>query len=131
MTGQVKEEIISRFGELGVRVRQGTVAFQPCLLRHREFLAGSRDFRFLDIDGNWQTLPVPAHGLAFTWCQVPVLYRIDDASGPELRVDYQDGKQDTSSQLELSADDSAAVFQRNGRIRQITVAVRSADLFSK
>ncbi len=33
MTGQVKEEVLSRFGELGVRVSGGAVRFQPDLLR--------------------------------------------------------------------------------------------------
>ena len=73
MTGQVKEEVLSRFGELGVRVDDGAVRFQPSLLRAREFVREARKFRFLDVDGNWQEIDVPAGGLAFTWCQVPVV----------------------------------------------------------
>ena len=38
MTGQVKEEILTRFGELGVTVRDGLVGFRPRLLRRAEFL---------------------------------------------------------------------------------------------
>ena len=37
MTGQVKEEILTRFGELGLRVSDGTVRFEPSLLRPSEF----------------------------------------------------------------------------------------------
>ena len=37
MTGQVKEDIISRFGELGVRVKDGCVSFRPTLLSPREY----------------------------------------------------------------------------------------------
>ena len=37
MTGQVKEDILCRFGELGVRVQQGQVSFRPTLLRDEEF----------------------------------------------------------------------------------------------
>ena len=33
MTGQVKEEILTRFGELGVRVEEGAIVFEPVLLR--------------------------------------------------------------------------------------------------
>jgi hypothetical protein len=33
MTGQVKEDILSRFGELGVFVNEGCIHFNPCLLR--------------------------------------------------------------------------------------------------
>lgn len=38
MTGQVKEDIIARFGELGVRVREGRVSIEPTLLSDSEFL---------------------------------------------------------------------------------------------
>ena len=33
MTGQVKEDILSRIGELGVFVDEGQIMFHPCLLR--------------------------------------------------------------------------------------------------
>ncbi|NNC41160.1 MAG: hypothetical protein HKN95_10750, partial [Acidimicrobiia bacterium] len=35
MTGQVKEEVLTRWGELGIRVHNGTVNFDPRLLRSR------------------------------------------------------------------------------------------------
>ena len=38
MTGQVKEDIITRFGELGVRVREGRMSIEPTLLADSEFL---------------------------------------------------------------------------------------------
>ena len=38
MTGQVKEDIITRFGELGVRVKNGCVSIEPSLLSDSEFL---------------------------------------------------------------------------------------------
>ena len=37
MTGQVKEEIITRFGELGIRIREGTLKIDPRLLQTSEF----------------------------------------------------------------------------------------------
>ena len=37
MTGQVKEDIISRFGELGLRVFDGKIRFDPSILRKDEF----------------------------------------------------------------------------------------------
>ena len=42
MTGQVKEDIISRFGELGVFVEDGTLLFDPCMLRKEEFISNPR-----------------------------------------------------------------------------------------
>ncbi len=62
MTGQVKEEILTRWGELGLRVRAGLVEFQPVLLDEHE---------------------VPPDGaLSFTWRQVP--FRI--VRGPQTAV---------------------------------------------
>ena len=47
MTGQVKEDIIARFGELGVRVREGRVSIEPTLLSDSEFLPdGSLKFSY-------------------------------------------------------------------------------------
>ena len=38
MTGQVKEEVITRLGELGLAVEGGQIHFRPHLLRASEFL---------------------------------------------------------------------------------------------
>ena len=127
MTGQVKEEVLSRFGELGVRVDNGAVQFQPALLRQREFVQEKRAFRFLDINDDWQEIPVPAGGLAFTWCQVPIVYELADDEG--INLTWDDGKQQPLQQLHLPPELSAALFERSGRIRQITVRVSATHLF--
>ena len=131
MTGQVKEELLCRFGELGVRVANGVVCFQPDLLREREFIAQGRESGYLDVDGDWQTIDVPAHGLAFTWCQVPVIYRLGDATDRGLVISLDNGEQRSLSQQSLSAEDSAGLFQRSGRIRQIEVTISRDDLFTE
>ncbi len=42
MTGQVKEDLLSRFGELGVFVEEGKIVFKPRLLKDSEFLDRSK-----------------------------------------------------------------------------------------
>ncbi|MBT8088671.1 MAG: hypothetical protein KJO01_00530, partial [Gammaproteobacteria bacterium] len=121
MTGQVKEEVLSRFGELGVRVEDGTVRFQPSLLRAREFVHEARQFRFLGVDGNWQEIDVPAGGLAFTWCQVPIIYLLDEDGDPAVTVTLRDGEISTFTELALPSEISGEIFQRSGRIRQLNV----------
>ena len=130
MTGQVKEEVLTRFGELGVRVSGGRVRFQPTLLRPREFLPEPRGCRFVDADGAWQELEVPAGGLAFTWCQVPVVYRLDAGRPPGLTLTLSDGDTRHHADATLTADDSTALFQRTGRIRQVTVDLHLDQLFA-
>ena len=130
MTGQVKEEVLSRFGELGVRVTGGEVRFDPRLLRECEFAAQCRVLRFLDVDGEWQELTVPERGLAFTWCQVPVIYRLTDDPVPAVTVTRSDGDTRTFPQLSLPGDLSAELFDRNGRVCRIEASFPTSFLLS-
>jgi len=129
MTGQVKEEVLSRFGELGLRVAGGEVRFDPRLLRAREFSSEARRFRFLDVDGQWQELTVPASGLAFTWCQIPVVYRLRPEGRPALAFTRPDGRSQSLPQLSMPAELSAEIFQRSGKIRQISLEFPQNALF--
>jgi len=129
MTGQVKEEVLSRFGELGLRVAGGEVRFDPRLLRAREFSSEARRFRFLDVDGQWQELTVPASGLAFTWCQIPVVYRLRPEGRPALAFTRPDGRTHGLPQLSMPAELSAEIFRRSGKIRQISLDFPQSVLF--
>ena len=130
MTGQVKEEILTRFGELGVRVAGGRVSFRPTLLRPQEFLSEPREFRYLDLDGEWQSLELPAGSLAFTWCQVPVVYRLAKGRARGVTLVLGDGETRHYPDATLDADDSAALFQRSGRVRRITLDLSPNQLFA-
>jgi hypothetical protein len=127
MTGQVKEEILTRFGELGLRVADGAVHFAPRLLRACEFEAAARRFRFLDVDGRWETLQIDADSLAYTWCQVPIVYNLRRGAREELRVTFRDGTRQTIEGLSLPAALSTDLFRRSGRIRAIELDV-TADM---
>ena len=129
MTGQVKEEVLTRFGELGVRVRDGRAHFDPCLLRPVEFSDTPRSFRYLDVKDKWQEIQLPAGALAFSWCQVPVVYRLDESASPKIRLIYEYDMKEDKPSLSLSESESAELFLRSGRIRQINVTIRSRDLF--
>jgi len=128
MTGQVKEEVLSRFGELGLRIRDGAVRFDPRLLRACEFAVSPRPFRFLDVDGSWQELTVPARGLAFTWCQVPVVYRLVDGGAPQVTITEQDGVSRTLPSSSLTEELSSEIFRRTGRIRRVSLDLPSNTL---
>ena len=131
MTGQVKEEVLTRFGELGVRVSKGAVQFEPGLLRAREFVTQPQSFRFLDVDAQWQQLNVPKSGLAFTWCQVPFVYRLDDSAAPAVTVALDDSSQQTLAGLALPTGLSEELFLRSGRIRRIELVLGRSQLFSE
>jgi hypothetical protein len=130
MTGQVKEEVLARFAELGIRVMEGAVSFQPSLLRPQEFLSESQTFPYLDVDSEWQELTVPSSALAFTWGQVPILYCLDDTAQPSLTITWDDGSQQCLQQLNLSVEQSNELFVRSGRIRQLDLVLNSKQLFN-
>ncbi len=84
MTGQVKEDILCRWGELGVHVEGGQIVFRPSLLRRDEFLGAGATFAFVDVSGQEQSLALDESSLGFTTCQIPVVYRQSET--PALRT---------------------------------------------
>ncbi len=122
MTGQVKEEILTRLGELGVRVEQGVVRFEPVLLRRSEFLAESRAQVMHDANGRTVTLVVPAQSLAFTFGQVPVVYHCT-AGEPWVRLTRADGAWSERPGTALDAATSRALFERRSGLARIDVGV--------
>ena len=120
MTGQVKEEVLTRFGELGLRIGGGSVHFNPGLLRAREFSSSNRSFRYLDVSGEWTEVEIPTPGLAYTWCQVPIVYQLVQEDSPALTITWKDGSIEKLSAMSLSVEQSSELFRRSGRIRQIS-----------
>ena len=89
MTGEVKEEILTRMGELGARVREGRLQFRPLLLRKGEFLRSKAVFEAIDVGGERVSIALPPGTLAFTYCQVPVVYHL--AEEPRIEWTRADG----------------------------------------
>lgn len=122
MTGQVKEEILTRFGELGVHIADGRIAFRPRYLQADEFTRAPGEFRYIDASGNDATLPLPARSIAFTFCGVPVVYRTSSAPR-RLRVTRTNGEPRVVV-LETGEFDrslSRELFARSGQIQKIEV----------
>ncbi len=117
MTGQVKEEIIARFGELGVRVRQGLVEFRPRLLRETEFVDSTSEFDFVQLGGGTSTLELPPKSLAFTYCQTPIVYTMAETAA--VTVYWQDGRQESFDGHSLDHGTSDALLGRSGQIASI------------
>lgn len=131
MTGQVKEELVSRFAELGIRIKAGVATFNPALLRQQEFSTKAHNFKFVDIQENWQALSLDADSLCFTWCQVPIIYQLDDKATPSLSIYYKDGSEDTREALNLSAQESKQLFKRTGDIVKISLTLNSNLLLAQ
>jgi hypothetical protein len=126
MTGQVKEDILSRFGELGVQVKEGRLSFDPRMLRKAEFLSKKKSFHYIDVNGKAIDLPLEENSLCFTYCQIPVVYKLADKES--LEVMLHDGTVIRSGNLSLDNSTSQKVFGRTGEIIQVVAQLDKAML---
>ncbi len=121
MTGQVKEDILSRFVELGVSVENGTISFKPGLLGKEEFLVKASDFAFYDQSGIKKNINLIPGTLAFTFCQVPIIYKSGSADLIEIKI--KDQKSFTLKGNTIDAAWSKKIFDRDGEIESIMVSL--------
>ena len=121
MTGQVKEDVISRFGELGVEVSNGTISFNPEMLRNQEFLTNNETFRYVNLSKENIELDLNKNSLCFTYCQVPIIYI--KSSSKKITIDFINGKSVSIQGNELDIDSSKSLFDRENIIKQINVSV--------
>ena len=110
MTGQVKEDIISRYIELGIMIENGRLHFKPVLLRKKEFIIDEKGFR----------------SLGFTICGTPVSYIIGEKLS--LKLFYKSGDVASCVDAELNRAQSLEVFSRSGLIKYIEVIVSNDQL---
>lgn len=116
MTGQVKEDILSRFAEVGVHVEGGCLHFRPQLFDRNELLSEPREFSFCGVGGESRTINVPAGAFAFTICQVPVVLHLGAEN--TIRVQQSSGTA-TVEGLSLDLQTSRQLFSRSGQITMI------------
>lgn len=126
MTGQVKEDILSRFGELGVFVVEGKLYFDPCLLRKSEFKEATDVFKYITTHGVEKELQLNSQSIAFTYCQVPIVYTLAD--NENLKINFTDGTARVIKTLCLDHELSESLFNRNGTIAQIEVFLKPSKL---
>ena len=106
MTGQVKEEVLTRFGELGVTLEDSTATFAPSILQTSEFIKnGNKSY------------------LKFTWCGVPVEYNLVTKGNEEISVTNSEGKTENRKGTSLTKEETKLLFKRNGSIKEIKVSV--------
>ncbi len=109
MTGQVKEDVINRFMELGVMIKNGCIVIEPNILSRNEFLAA---------DENCLN-PY----LSFNYCTVNFIYKIDGIEG--IDIFYNDGSDLKISTYKIPETESNKVFNRGIEIKKIVVHLKN------
>ena len=115
MTGQVKEDILSRFSEIGVRVCDGRVRFDPHLLREDEFLS---EASAVTASTGKQ---IEAGSLMFGFCGTPVIYKLSEKRF--INIEFRDHSKKMVESAELDASWSRSLFGRDGRISRLVVGI--------
>ena len=103
MTGQVKEEVLTRFGELGLHVADGRLLLAPGLIAPEEVLRPALGDR--------------AESAELTVCAVPM--SIETGADDAVVVERTDGTRETLDGLELDTAQSHEVFARTGTISRV------------
>jgi hypothetical protein len=119
MTGMVKEEILTRLGELGIVIEDGQIVVQPVLLRKEEFLESPSILRYWDTDDNPQQISIPAGAFAFTLCRVPIIVKQADQN--QFVAHLYNGAQETMPDHRLNSILCQHIFAHDGVVRQLTV----------
>ncbi len=122
MTGQVKEDILSRIGELGVTVKKGKITFSSGIFDKSEFLTNSTTFNYVDVFSEPQSMVLEKGCIGFTFCQVPVVYQLDGKE--KLRILFRDESTREENNLELDLETSRQIFERTGEIEQIFASIK-------
>jgi hypothetical protein len=126
MTGQVKEDILSNYGELGIDIKDGRICFKPELLRKSFFTESEKKYAFFDKENNPQQLSVAAGSLCFTFCQTPIIYQI--SSNESVLIDLKSGSVEDMDSLELNREISQEIFNRSSNIKSVKVNIKEENL---
>ena len=118
LTGQVKEDVLSRMYEMGIHIKNGQVSFRPSLINHTELLEEDTLFRYYDPAGHEQTVTLGKGQIAYTFCQVPIIYQA--AHEEKIRIDYSNGHRQEITGHTLPAKESEDLFKRTMHISRIS-----------
>lgn len=117
MTGQVKEDILSRFSELGVTVADGEIIFNPKLLSKDEFLKGDFEWHLPE-----KSVQLGKNQIGFTVCTIPVVYELSNFQA--ITVIYDNGDRYTfENAIKLNREISNRIFHRDPAIEKVIVRV--------
>jgi hypothetical protein len=104
MTGQVKEEILARFGETGLRIRAGTLRLEAALVDPAELFGA-------DLAGT----------VSLSLGQTPIGIAVGDAA--TVRTTWEDGRVELADGNELAAAVAAEIFARSGAVERVDFTI--------
>ncbi len=117
MTGQVKEGVLARFGELGVRLRSGELRFEPVLLEAGELLGENIEWRVRGVRD--ATFALDAGAIGFSICGTPVV--LSAGEQPRISISTDSGGVEEITGPGLGQKWTREVLGRSGKVVRIDV----------
>jgi hypothetical protein len=121
MSGQVKEDLLSRLGEVGLRIREGQIQFDGSLLHDAELREAEGSLKTPAGD----SIAVPKGALAISHCGVPFI--IQRGASPRFELIAGNGTRTPQEGAVLDAATSRAIWARTGEIRRVEVTLPSTE----
>jgi len=123
MTGQVKEDVISRMGELGISVKNGEIVFSTSLLNVQELLDHEEVFKYFDLKGDKQQIVLQGGQLGYTFCQVPITYVSNDMD--KIVITLENGKKKELQGNIINKEISSMIFSRSEQVKTVEVLFKN------
>lgn len=123
MTGQVKEDLLSRWFELGVEVNSGCLSFHPERVEQNEFIDGKlkEDDYFVEHFGSRELKDQKL--IAFSLCHIPIYYLLTNDT--KVVLSLLNGEVVEFDELHLNEKWSRSIFNRGAEVQRITVYYRN------
>ncbi|WP_083963731.1 hypothetical protein [Spirochaeta cellobiosiphila] len=119
MTGQVKEEILTRWLELGLQVQAGQISFNPILIDPQEYLTTEKQWVYYNREGVKLVKTLQKGSFGYTFCNVPIIVTNND---PDKGIAYDyNGQVIKQKEYQLPEDISENIFNKTGQIKEIIV----------
>lgn len=122
MTGAVKEELLARPRELGLRAENGQLVFDSLLLRSAEALTETTTWTLDAAGGVSISIELPAGSLGFTCCQVPIVVTPTPGAAT-VEVEFSDGRVERLDSDRLTVPTSASIFARTGEVLVVRATI--------
>jgi hypothetical protein len=122
MTGQVKEDILVKWGELGVYAENGQLCFNPQILQMDAFDAKPKKVEFYPLNGDKEVILLQEKSLMFSFCQTPIIYEISNIDTIEIEWKAKDLQIINGFTLDIKT--SQTLFNRTGEIKCIKVKMK-------
>lgn len=121
LTGQVKEDVISRLMELGLFVKEGKIEFNISLLNPDEITKHDSIFEYFDINGEKKTIKLNENQIVYTFCQIPIIYSYSEEN--KIKIYFKEQYTEIVEGNTIGNKLSNKIFTRNGEIEKIEVFI--------